>query len=390
MMDTTSKANVLRILIADDDVIDREAIRRTAIQGNKNIIADDAESGEECLQKLASFEYDCVFLDYLMPDIDGVSLLKKVYNPDDDNIGVPVVMLTGRGSEAVMSEALRWGAQDYIVKDSLGKDSLRIAMVKARELFDLKKKRKSAEEALRSAMKMEAIGQLTSRIAHDFNNMLTVIFGNTRIIRHALGTPGSPENVALIEKKIITIEEAAKHGSDLISRLMVFARQAPLDHKIIEINQFISEIRNIIQDTIGSDIKLEFQEGQGIPNIRTDAVQLESVIINIAANARDAMNGNGNLKIKTYAENIADMPVAGCSDPYVVISIQDDGCGMDEIVIEKIFDPLFTTKPAGQGTGLGLSSANEFVRQSGGFLRVQSNPGTGSIFHICLPAHPGA
>ncbi len=382
----------LQVLVIDDDIVDREAVRRYLSRGTNrsdNIQIQEAGTGREALYLLEQTKFDCVFLDYQLPDMDGITLLKKFYNPDTDLTAAPVVMLTGHGSESVMVDAIRWGAQDYLIKDNISPDTLKIAMKKAREFYEVKMGRRHAEEQLQQARKMEAVGQLTSGISHDFNNLLTVILGNTRLLGKMLQAGNDSVQPEDLASKIQAIDTAARRGAELVGRLMIFTRQRPLAMETANINTCISETFELIKRALGESIDVKMLlTGESWP-VQVDISQFENALINIALNARDAMPGGGKLSIETtnimldesYAFKNPDM----AAGPYVMIAISDTGCGMDPDVAKRIFEPFFTTKKAGEGTGLGLSMVYGFIRQSGGYIHVYSEPGHGTVFRIYLP-----
>lgn len=380
----------LSILVVDDDKIDREAVKRYLSRPGTDIVCFEAETGAEAERYMADSKYDCVFLDYHLPDIDGISLLRKFYDTETGLTPSPIVMLTGQGTEGVMIDAIRWGAQDYLVKDSLSRDAIFIALTKAREFFELKQSQHRAELLLRQSQKMDAVGQLTSGVAHDFNNLLTVILGNTRLIGKRLE---SDEDTDVIKedvgKKVQAIETAARKGADLVKRLMVFTRQRPLEQQIVDINDHVREIHELLRRTLGEVIEIRTILAEDIWPVEIDPSQFENAFINMAVNSRDAMPKGGRLTIET--QNVVINNEYTFSHPdvtegeYVMLAISDTGIGMKPETAKRIFEPFFTTKAAGEGTGLGLSMVYGLVRQSGGYIHVYSEVNQGTVFRIYLP-----
>ncbi|MBL8713099.1 MAG: response regulator [Alphaproteobacteria bacterium] len=367
----------LQVLLIDDDATDRMALRRHLQSAALNSDVHEADTGAAGIALLRERPFDCVFVDYRLPDMEGTSLLQAFYDIANDLMPAPFVMLTGQGGEAVMAEALRWGAHDYIVKDHITGPSVLIALSKAREVFELKRARHSAEDKLRQAQKMDAVGQLTSGIAHDFNNLLTVILGNTRIMRRRLAEIPAAQGTA-IAPKVDAVESAAQRGADLVRHLMVFSRQQELKSVTVDIGTVLSDTVALLERTLGKGITLALTAEQGMRPVHVDATLLENAVINISVNARDAMPQGGTLSISARQVVFNDRG-------HVLISIADTGTGMPEHVRERIFEPFFTTKPAGEGTGLGLAMVYGFIRQTGGHIEVDSEAGRGTTFRIYLP-----
>jgi signal transduction histidine kinase len=384
----------LDILIVDDNSIDREAIRRVlpASYQSYDLVVQEASGGAEALELMQKNKYGCVFLDYRLPDIDGLSLLKRAYDAEAGQGPSPVVMLTGAGNEAVMIDALRWGAQDYVIKANVSRAAIDIAMTKARELFELRSSRKQAEEQLNQAQKMEAVGQLTSGVAHDFNNLLTVVIGNLHMMRRRVERgieEGQDPVFHELEEKINLMETATMKGAELVRRLMVFARQRPLSQEVTNVNSCVDETIELLKRTLGEAIEIELIFGEKPWPVEIDTGQFENALINLAVNARDAMKGSGKLTIETgnviLDDSYALKHPEVAEGPYVLVTISDTGSGMPPEVAGRIFEPFFTTKPTGEGTGLGLSMVYGFIRQSGGHINVYSEPGHGTVFRVYLP-----
>ncbi|MFJ4158100.1 PAS domain-containing protein [Pseudomonas sp. NPDC089752] len=243
-----------------------------------------------------------------------------------------------------------------------------------------------AEQALRQAQKMEAVGQLSGGIAHDFNNLLASILNAQELMRQRLGQARYAELNPLLELS----STSAKRASSLVHRLLAFSRQQTLQPLATQVTTLVSDMEDLIRRSIGPSITLRSHFGSELWPTFIDPSQLESALLNLCINARDALPGGG--KIDIQGENIVldselAQPLELPAGDYVSLSVIDNGCGMTAEVAARAFDPFFTTKPLGQGTGLGLSMTYGFVRQSGGQLRLLSAPGAGTRVQLYLPRH---
>jgi PAS domain S-box-containing protein len=247
---------------------------------------------------------------------------------------------------------------------------------------------KATEEALRQSQKMEAVGQLTGGIAHDFNNLLTGIVGSLDLMQTRLDQ-GRTENVARYINAAMT---SANRAAALTHRLLAFARRQPLIPKSVDANQLVVSLEDLLRRTIGERIDLDIVASLGLWCTLCDPNQLESALLNLAINARDAMPDGGKLTITTANARIdgidADTPALLPGD-YIRIVVSDTGTGMSPEVAARAFDPFFTTKPIGQGTGLGLSMIYGFARQSNGHVLIESKQGAGTSVTLYLPRHQG-
>jgi signal transduction histidine kinase len=245
-------------------------------------------------------------------------------------------------------------------------------------------RREQVEAQLRQAQKMEAVGQLTGGMAHDFNNMLGVIVGALDLIKRRL-----KHDEFGISRLVENAAKATERSTALIQRLLAFARQQPLAPEAVDANRMIADMSELLRSTLGEQIQIETVLAAGLWKANADPHQLESSIVNIAINARDAMPDGGKLTIET--ENVY-LDEAYCREnaevtagQYVMIAITDQGGGMAPQVAARAFDPFFTTKPAGKGTGLGLSQVYGFIKQSAGHIKIYSEIGTGTTVKIYLP-----
>jgi len=242
--------------------------------------------------------------------------------------------------------------------------------------------RHQAQESLRQAQKMEAVGHLTGGIAHDFNNLLTIIIGNIDTVLRRIDTTTDPR----IKRSLDNALKGAESAAALTQRLLVFSRQQPLDPRAIDVARLLAGMSDLLTRSITEAISIQMSSAQDLWKIEADPHQLENAILNLAVNARDAMNGNGALTID--AGNIlvdGDGPNGLAPGRYVAISVADTGTGMSPETIARAFDPFFTTKEVGKGTGLGLSMVYGFAQQSKGTVEIASRPGEGTTVTLYLP-----
>ncbi len=249
------------------------------------------------------------------------------------------------------------------------------------------RERTKAEEQLRQSQKMEAVGQLTGGIAHDFNNMLAVIIGGLNLLQRKLAK-GETDVLRFVEGAI----DGAQRAAGLTRRLLAFSRQQPLAPEPINPNKMVASMTDLLSRTLGEQIAIETVLAAGLWQAKADPVQLESAILNLCVNARDAMPDGGRLTIETSnadVDHVIAREYAIASGQYVLIAVADDGVGMSADVAARAFDPFFTTKGVGEGTGLGLSQVYGFVRQSGGHVKIYSELDVGTTVKIYLPRYYG-
>ncbi len=248
--------------------------------------------------------------------------------------------------------------------------------------------RERVEGTLRQTQKMEAVGQLTGGIAHDFNNMLAIVMGSLEMIKLRLAR-GQTD----IGKYVENAWDGANRAASLTRRLLAFSRKQPLAPSVTDLNTLVVGMADLLQRTLGGQIKFECILGDGLWQTYVDPSQVESSILNLAVNARDAMTDGGRLTIETMNDRLGDdfpidHPEAAMAE-YAVVAVSDTGTGMSQEVIARAFDPFYTTKEIGQGTGLGLSQVYGFVKQSGGHVKILSELGVGTTVKMYLPRHDG-
>lgn len=252
---------------------------------------------------------------------------------------------------------------------------------------DAVQERLRAEDQIRQMQKMEAVGQLTGGIAHDFNNMLAIVIGGLNLVQRRLAKGDTD-----VGQFISGAMEGANRAATLTQRLLAFSRQQPLSPQALKANDMVSDMSELLRRTLGETIRMETVLAGGLWQTYADAGQLENVVLNLAVNARDAMPDGGRLTIETANCHLDSAYAAehGVAEgQYVLVAVTDNGSGMPPEVAAKAFDPFFTTKGVGKGTGLGLSQVFGFVKQSGGHVKIYSEPDHGTSVKIYLPRYYG-
>ncbi|MGE1173116.1 ATP-binding protein [Pseudomonas sp. BW7P1] len=296
---------------------------------------------------------------------------------------------------SLVSTALRGRRRQYEARDrliDLSNSELRLQSIL--ETLEQQVEERTAqlrhnEEALRQSQKMEAVGQLTGGIAHDFNNMLTGIIGSLELLRRRLARGRLEDLDSLIDLGVTSANRAA----GLTHRLLAFSRRQSLDSKAVQMNDLVQSMGELLQRSLNESIQLDMRLHDQLWVAEADPNQLESALLNLVINARDAMPDGGNLVVETGNQVLDSDFTDAYSNlnpgDYVVLSVSDDGCGMPESVINRAFDPFFTTKPIGQGTGLGLSMIYGFSKQSGGHVSIDSEIDRGTTVRLYLPRFKG-
>jgi signal transduction histidine kinase len=341
-----------------------------------------------------------VLVDLRMPGLDGFEVTRRL-RADRGTEHIPVVLLSSEDNPEIKAKAFAAGANDYMVKwpdprELVARVCYHSGACIARRQRDAafvslrhsQEQLAASQAALYQAQKMEAIGQLTGGVAHDFNNVLQIIGGNLQLLKLVGGLNEAAR--ARVEMALAGVERGAR----LSAHLLAFARRQPLQAVVLNPGHLLSEMDAMMGRVLGPRARVVTELAPALWSTTVDPDQLNNVMLNLAINARDAMDGNGTLTIR--AANVgagAERPAGVGVGEYVLIEVEDTGKGMPPEVLQRAFEPFFTTKPTGQGTGLGLSMAYGFVKQSGGEIVLRSAPGAGTCVRIFLPrssAEPAA
>ncbi|MBV7554048.1 response regulator [Pseudomonas sp. PDM28] len=315
------------------------------------------------------------------PQLGNVTFLERPFHP---------ITLISLVTTALRGRRRQYEARDRLI--DLSQSELRLQ--NTLETLEQQVEERTAqlrhnEEALRQSQKMEAVGQLTGGIAHDFNNMLTGIIGSLELLRRRLARGRTEDLDSLIDLGVTSANRAAA----LTHRLLAFSRRQSLDSKPVEMNALVISMDELLQRSINESIRLDMQLDERLWVAEADPNQLESALLNLVINARDAMPDGGRLVVSTsnrhLDEDFAQSQSNLDAGDYVVLSVTDTGCGMAQSIVNRAFDPFFTTKPIGQGTGLGLSMIYGFSKQSGGHVVIHSVVGEGTTVSLFLPRFRG-
>ncbi|WP_375409887.1 response regulator [uncultured Methylobacterium sp.] len=411
---TSDGPRPIRILFLEDSDLDAELVlafvERIGLPHEiERVIERDA-----FLAAVASRRHDLILADYVLPSFDGLSALAIA---QEHCPGIPFIFVSGTLGEDVAVEAMKVGATDYVTKQRL--DRLPRTIVRAlaearaqrecrkaeralrelnetleqrvedrtRELAEANEKlalqnaeREKAQAALRQAQRLEAVGQLTSGVAHDFNNLLTVIAGNIGFLERAVSDDRS-------RRRLDMMRGAAERGAKLTAQLLAFSRRQRLEAKPVDLNHTVASMRDLLQSSIGGSIRIETVLQPDLWPAMVDPTQIELIILNLAINARDAMEVGGSLSVETgnVVLPAPTQPTDPAKGEYVMVAVSDTGTGITADVLDRVFEPFFTTKEVGKGSGLGLAQVLGFAQQSGGGVRIETRVGEGTTIRVFLP-----
>jgi two-component system, cell cycle sensor histidine kinase and response regulator CckA len=374
---------VLYVLLVEDDdayaglLTSELAALRTPLRLQR------VASFRAALDALAAMPPDAILLDLVLPDSTGLVTVERMHAAAPD---VPIVVVTSHDDEAMALDAVKHGADDYLVKGWADGHAVARAIRYARERSALRRTLVAREEQLRQAHKMEAVGRLAGGIAHDFNNVLTAILGYAELLLDQFDE-SDPRRADVLE-----IRRSADRAANLTRQLLAFSRKQVMQPRVLSLNDVVGGMAGLLKRLVGEDVVIEVSTDPGLWAVRADAGQVEQVIMNLAANARDAMPAGGRLTLATGNRAVETMDPRATPGlhpgEYAWLAVTDTGGGIPDDVRPHIFEPFFTTRPMGKGTGLGLATVYGIVKQMGGGIYLEPVEGTGTRFRVYLPRVP--
>jgi len=394
MKTLTKDKTSYKVLTIDDE--DPVRLSISAFLEDYNYEVLEAVNGKIGLEIFNKERPDLVLVDLRMPEMDGLEVLEKIIKKSPDT---PIIVVSGAGIISDIIEALHLGAWDYLLKPLTDMEvlyhSVEKALERARLINENRKYRKHLEDEVEKrtkeledsntkliqSQKMEAIGTLAGGIAHDFNNILAAIMGNAELLQMKI-PPENPE-----QKNIANILSASYRARDLVMHILTYSRKDKLVQKPIHIHLIIKEALKLLTASLPSTIEIRKNIKVSSYWVMANITQIHQVVMNLCTNAHHAMLKKGGILEVTLSEINSIIPEYSNlpEGPWIKLSISDTGHGMTPETIERIFDPYFTTKEIDVGTGLGLSVVHGIVKNNGGIIQVESEPGKGSTFHIFFP-----
>jgi two-component system, cell cycle sensor histidine kinase and response regulator CckA len=374
----------LRVLFIEDSEDDCALQVRLLARAGYEVVYERVEE-EGALEAALGKPWNVIISDFSMPHYTGMAALRLIRERGFDT---PFIFVSGTIGEETAVSALKVGAQDYLMKTNLS----RLVPAVQRELreADTQKQHKRMEAQVHQLQRFEAIGRLAGGVAHDFNNVIGAIMGWAEI------GYGEAEEGSRIRERFDKIRSQAQRAAALTAQLLAFARRQILQPKNTDLNTLVSDEIALLRNLIGEKVEVQCKLAPELWAAWADAGQVEQVVMNLCLNARDAMANGGTLIVQTANVEIRRVDAGAGANAwatpgkYVLLSVRDNGPGMDEATLDHIFEPFFTTKGVGKGTGLGLATVYGIVKQHKGFIDVESRPGEGTAFRVYWPIGEGS
>ncbi|MFM8763568.1 MAG: response regulator [Spartobacteria bacterium] len=360
-----------RILHLEDDPLDAELISRRLEADGLDCQIERVDTETAFLQALERGGVDLVLADFSLPGADGMEALRLARQVKPD---LPFLIVSGVIGEEAAVDSLQNGATDYILKDRLSR--LAPAVRRALDEAAVRRDRTSLGDQLTRAQKIEIFGELAGGVAHDYNNILTIIMANSGLL-----LAGLAEGTRL-HKHASQIEYACNQAASLTRQLLVFSRDRGRDAAVLDLNRVVQNADAMLARLLPENVELSVAPATDPLHITADRGDLEQVLINLVLNARDAILSHGTIRIETGR-------IQKDGQALVFLKVSDNGSGMTREVRARVFEPFFTTKPEGSGTGLGLATCRRLIESMQGRITVKSQPGRGTEFCILLPAAEG-
>ena len=374
-----SKSKIL--IVEDDGVVAMDIENRLKNFGYE--VCGKTGYAEKAIDNAEELEPDLVLMDIVLKgEMDGIEAARIIQS----QFQLPVIFLTAHADEKRFDRAKVASPFGYILKPFRDRE-LKITVEMALYKAHADKKVKESEAKYRQAQKMESIGRLAGGVAHDYNNALSVIMGFTELALDEVEKGGQ------LHADLTEVLIAAKRAAGITRQLLAFARKQTIAPVVLDLNKTVEDMLKMLCRLIGEDINLVWVPGNELWLLKIDPSQIDQILANLCVNARDAIKGTGELIVET--DNIT-MDEAYCKyhkgffpGEFVLLTVSDNGCGMDRETVENIFEPFFTTKPVDQGTGLGMATVYGIVKQNRGFINVYSEKDKGTTIKIYLPRHEG-
>ena len=356
----------LRVLHVEDTPADADLIHEALAAEQWECSYANVQTEQSFLEALERERFDLILSDYSLPTFDGFTALAIARDKAPET---PFILVSGTVGEEAAIESMRRGATDYVLKHRLSR--LGPAVRRALEEADTRRALQRNVGLLRQAQKMEALGQFTSGIAHDFNNLLTVILASADLSRAA----GSREEML---ESLHDLSQAAERGKQMIKKLLAFSRREALALRLVDPAAHARETVGTLRHLLPSTVAVGLVADDGLPPISADPGALGQMLVNLATNARDAMPQGGRLEVAVQRVAVSEpqhlifreLPPG----EYVCLAVRDTGVGMEDETLRRVFEPLYTTKPEGKGTGLGMAMVLSLAEQQHGFVNVISAP----------------